>query len=269
MRFLIKIKNFFLLAKRSEFKTFIVFKTLILLYINSLFSDESKVIKKKVFSFKVYSYGYKTLLLLFEEIFLSNEYNFNSEKSSLKIIDCGSNIGMSILYFKKKFPNSEIIGFEPNPYAFELLKKNIEENELKNVTIHNLGLSDTDGEIDFFIGQNKGTLVGSRIKNRGGENNLKVQSKKLSNFIGKKNFDLIKIDVEGSEFQILNDLVDTNKINQIKFYIIEYHHNIEASGFHLSSFLKDFEDNKFKYNVKSKFNEINSYQDIMLYFFKY
>jgi FkbM family methyltransferase len=41
------------------------------------------------------------------------------------IIDCGGNIGLSVLYFKYLFPNSVITVFEPSPPVFEILKENI------------------------------------------------------------------------------------------------------------------------------------------------
>ena len=54
---------------------------------------------------------------------------FNRALSNLNkgsyVIDCGANIGMSITYFKRLYPKSKIIGFEPDPKIFETLKKNI------------------------------------------------------------------------------------------------------------------------------------------------
>lgn len=41
------------------------------------------------------------------------------------IVDLGSNIGLSILYFRLRFPRARIIGVEPNPLAFELLRRNV------------------------------------------------------------------------------------------------------------------------------------------------
>ena len=42
-----------------------------------------------------------------------------------KFIDCGANIGISILFFKKQYPDCTIMAFEPNPHAFPLLEKNV------------------------------------------------------------------------------------------------------------------------------------------------
>lgn len=55
------------------------------------------------------------------EIFTSNEYYFKPSCKQAFIIDCGAHIGMSVLYFKKMFPDSKIMAFEANPHNFELL----------------------------------------------------------------------------------------------------------------------------------------------------
>jgi hypothetical protein len=61
-----------------------------------------------------------------EEIFFSDIYKSNYDKNKrVKIIDCGTNIGMSILYFKLNNPLAEIEAFEPD-------KKNYHRAESKD-----------------------------------------------------------------------------------------------------------------------------------------
>lgn len=59
------------------------------------------------------------------ELFLDEVYRFNSNNNNPKIIDCGSNIGLSIIFFKRMYPNSEIIAFEPDNEIFNILKYNL------------------------------------------------------------------------------------------------------------------------------------------------
>jgi hypothetical protein len=54
----------------------------------------------------------------YQEIFEEECYSFNASSSYPFIIDCGSNIGLSIIYFKRQYPNARIIGFEPDPMIF-------------------------------------------------------------------------------------------------------------------------------------------------------
>jgi hypothetical protein len=61
---------------------------------------------------------YDALSYLYNEIFIDNEYYFTAENENPYIIDCGSNIGMSIFDFKMLYPNSRILAFEPGEEAF-------------------------------------------------------------------------------------------------------------------------------------------------------
>src|ERR1044071_4816990 len=49
----------------------------------------------------------------YEEIFKRENYKVDFATNDPFIIDCGSNIGLSIIYFKTRYPNAKIIGFEP------------------------------------------------------------------------------------------------------------------------------------------------------------
>ena len=52
---------------------------------------------------------------LFREIFVGGIYMFECNTDRPIIVDCGSDIGMSILFFKRLYPKARIIGFEPDP----------------------------------------------------------------------------------------------------------------------------------------------------------
>ena len=49
------------------------------------------------------------------------------------IIDCGANIGLSVIYLKNLYPDAEIVAFEPDEQNFQLLQKNIASFGFKNV----------------------------------------------------------------------------------------------------------------------------------------
>ena len=230
---------------------------------------KNTAVSESLLNYKVSAYDYSTMNFLFQEVFISDEYYFQPLAVAPLIIDCGANIGMSVLYFKKLFPLSTIIAFEANPHAFKLLEKNVSDNKISKVELHNLALFDKETEISFFIGDNISTLGGSINKGRGGFTELKVPAKKLSDYLKQlKTIDLIKMDVEGAELNIINDLVESFTINKVKEYIIEYHHNMEGNRSTLSSFLEKFESNGFKYNIKASYSKINSPQDLLIHFYK-
>src|SRR5690606_9860791 len=119
------------------------------------------------------------------EIFVANEYSFQSPSSNPVIIDCGANIGVSVLYFKKTVPNCKIIAFEPNPYAYKLLKENIKQNKISGIETHESALYDHESIISFFIRKDVGTPSASVRNDRGGETQIEVKTEKLSSYLSK------------------------------------------------------------------------------------
>jgi FkbM family methyltransferase len=224
-------------------------------------------VTQKIFDFNVIGTSHGELLYLFREIFIDPQYEFKIGNETPRIIDCGANIGMATLFFKRKFPNCKILAFEPNPKVFELLKRNIDNNGIMDVEIINAGLSDEDGTMDLYIDR-ENSLISSIEKIRGGEGSTKVNAMRLSKFVEGKKFDFAKIDIEGAESKVVKDLVQSQTLQNIDQYVFEYHHNMTGSDFRLSDFLTVFEKNGFAYNLKTSFREIGDFQDILITFFK-
>jgi hypothetical protein len=61
--------------------------------------------------------------ILYKDIFIHRIYHFEAQRPDPLILDCGSNIGMSILYFKHIYPRARVIGFEPDPAIFPYLER--------------------------------------------------------------------------------------------------------------------------------------------------
>jgi len=176
--------------------------------------------------YKINFKNYSAFRTLFVEIFILQEYAFKTDRNPL-IVDCGSNIGMSVMFFKYCFPKAKIIAFEPDACNFEILKKNVRQNRILNVSLHNCALSDKIGRIDFYV-DNFNSGLNSIIKRAVAENKMSLQkasSVRLSEYI-KEEVDMLKIDTEGAEDLILSDLVSSGKIGLIKNISLEYHQKL-------------------------------------------
>jgi len=235
-----------------------------------------KLKKEKIFQYDIWAFDYVNIQLLFEEIFYRNEYYFKAKNRNPVIIDCGANIGFSIIFFKWLYPNSTIYGFEPDKRTFELLKKNIIKSKLKDVHLINAAVSSKSGNIDFFIDQEHpgnpamSTRYGEKTKYK-----TIVQSISLSSFIKKnnlQNIDFIKMDIEGSEKEVLEDLDKNKMFKRIDKLIIEYHHKIKGEKSCLGDYLKILEKNKFEYQIDVRCIPISSHNqfqgDMLLYCYK-
>ena len=128
-------------------------------------------------------------------------------------IDIGANLGyMSINASKIVGPKGKIISFEPDNTIYSLLEHNITLNNVENIKLNKIGLSNYKGEASFNIATESGL---SRLENK--NNNLVgliLQSKTtikvntLDSYLVDNNFtnikiQMIKIDVEGHELNIL------------------------------------------------------------------
>lgn len=224
---------------------------------------------QRMFNYKVKFCDYWRFIYLFEHIFIQEEYFFKTKSAAPRILDCGSNVGMSILYFKNLYPESCVAGFEPDPTAYEILKHNIEENRLNNVELHNLALFSKEGEIDFFIGaEDPASLLMSVVPDRIKGNAIKVKTVPLSRFIDQP-VDLLKIDIEGAEIDVLSELFEKGRLKMVEAMIIEYHHYLQPGISRLAPLLKILEDAGFFYQLYSpepvQCEDQGRFQDIMIY----
>jgi FkbM family methyltransferase len=102
------------------------------------------------------------------------------------------------------------------------LKKNISKNNLEKITFYNYAAGQTERNTILYS-NNYGETTATLIKPIHSINQTsEVILKKLSSYITFE-VDLLKIDTEGSEFEILQDLIDNNKLDLVKNFIIEFH----------------------------------------------
>jgi FkbM family methyltransferase len=275
-----KIMKFILLVKKCvgearwniRYKTWSekkeIFKILFRLrYYTEISPRYPEIATQSIFGFHVSGTSYQELLYLFREIFLDGQYEFKYPGYFPTIIDCGANVGMAMLFFKRTYPGSKVVCFEPNPKVFALLQRNVNDNNLKDVQIINAGLSYKDGAMDFYVDASN-TLISSIDKNRGGNKPIQVKMMRLSSVLKDNLFDFAKIDVEGAEWGVVNDLHQTNSLQNVNHYIFEYHHNMKDSTHKLSDFLIPFEQSGFSYNFKATFESLGDFQDVSISFFK-
>lgn len=104
---------------------------------------------------------------------------------------------------------AEVYAFDPTPRAAKYVS---DHNKSEKFHFDECGLSDIDGEVDFFFPKNKSFVSGSEVMNSHLDetDRVKVKMKTLDTVmaeLGKTHFDVIKMDIEGSEFKIIDDLV--------------------------------------------------------------
>lgn len=224
------LKPFFFLLTKKKFVVprWIIWKALAqLAYLKRIHRTKSPV-TIKFGKFNLIAPDYHILSVLLKEKFVYNEYYFSSSTNSPVIVDGGSNIGISVLYFKHLYPNAIIHCFEPYSRAYAYLEMNIRNNYLDHVHLNKLALSDARGATKLFV-PSADNIINGTITSKNGDNSESVESIKLSDYIAQyPNVDLIKLDVEGSEVAIVKDLHESGRLgrNAIKHLIIEFHASV-------------------------------------------
>ena len=145
------------------------------------------------------------------------------------VLDIGANIGNVSNYILEK-TNTTIFAFEPNRLCFEIMVRRLIDNE--RIKIYNLAVSNYQGMSELYLHKNsKGIndfnyIESSSLKNQ--KDNLAKESKvminviNISEILSKFNeIDLVKIDVEGSEYEILPALITEQ--HKIKNVLCEFH----------------------------------------------
>ena len=222
---------------------------------------------EKFLGYQVNCSSYTLLHMLFGEIFILEEYFFQSESPAPCIIDCGANIGVATLYFKWRYPQARVYAFEPSASAFELLAKNVSQNGLENVKLWNAALSGQEGKVLFYTDRldaagvtgsiNPSSLAGQRTV---------VRAVRLSQFMESGEIDFVKMDIEGAEQQVVLEVSRSGRLCNVKQLAIEYHHRLAGEESNISHLLAELESLGFEYQIRASLPaRRNGPQDIMVY----
>lgn len=233
--------------KWEIYKNYLVITIKVLLIKSKIIQDKKRI---TFLNFTVYYKSLSDFYELFCEIFLQNVYFFKSSSKIPYILDCGSNVGLAVIYFKYLYPESEIDCFEPDMSSVHVLEKNVKENNLQNVNLHKIAVSDKKGKAKLFSPSRDGASTISSLYKDSMQQNITdqiIQIDKLSSYI-KKKVDFLKVDIEGAETNVFKDLGDSGKIKNIDQTVIEYHLNYYKKSWDLSELLRALEDNKFVYH---------------------
>lgn len=164
------------------------------------------------------------LAYVLKEIHVDKIYDpFFIGKKDLVVVDCGANIGMTSLYFSQYA--SKVVSVEPTDAHFQCLSKMVEFNELKNVTPVKLAVGNRNGTQEFHHSKNSTMNSLSPLVNDTGEKEI-VETITLEDLFdqhGINQVDFLKIDVEGTEMDLICSESFARVADRIKALSVEYH----------------------------------------------
>lgn len=143
-------------------------------------------------------------------------------KRKLFIIDAGGYIGTAALALKKVFPESTVVTIEPFSKNFELLSKNIKNDH--GIIAINAALVPENGPKEVYLEGGSTGYWGMSTSNSNSQNSERVETisiEKILREYGTSEIDVLKMDIEGAEFELLCG--NTDWLKNTKILMIELH----------------------------------------------
>ena len=166
------------------------------------------------------------------------------------MVDCGCNFGFYSLFTASLSKDNRIISIEASRDTLEEFNKNLTINNFNNIKVMNKAVMDIDNKKLFFNESEKdweSSLVSDKfiVKKK-----IEIETVTIDKILMSENFDkkllILKIDVEGTDFNVLEGAKNTIKINK-PIIIIEFSKYI-------------FKNKKFNYQYLNNFLKTNNYQ---------
>jgi len=162
-------------------------------------------------------------LHIYLSVFCLGEYKFTARKRNPIVIDGGAHIGISAIFFNKLYPDAKVIAIEPDPRNVKLMETNIRRQNVSGILIEQSALSHNNAPVSLY--RYSWSWSNSIIKEVWGDKDrptdaIKVPSILLSNLISEE-ISLLKLDIEGAEYEVLNEAKD--KLSLVNEIIMEFH----------------------------------------------
>ena len=193
-----------------------------------------------------------------------------SDQKKIFLLDCGSNYGFYSFYVASLSSHNQVLAFEASPKTFNTFKENLELNNFKNISYRNLAIDEISGKsISFYESLND--WESSATHNNCNNNKITIvetttidkelSNKNLSNFSV-----IIKLDIEGNEFNAIQGGVDTILKHEplITIELSKYNLNNKIYNFdYFRKFLNDtkykiYDDKLFQVNIETLIDKINN-----------
>lgn len=205
----------------------------------------------RIAGFEVASLSADQLAFLHQEIFVELAYYFRTARPDPLIVDGGSNIGVSVIFFKTLYPDARVLAFEPAERAYELLSRNA--GALPGVELHRVALGRENAVVSFYGEQDDPTWLrqSTRPERPSAPRQTRVEQRRLSEFLDGE-VDLLKLDIEGAEEEVVGELAESGAMERVQQLIVEYHHQLDPDRDSIGAFLERLRALGFHYQLSAR-----------------
>lgn len=166
--------------------------------------------------------------MVFRKVFVRSEYQHRFAPHAATIVDAGANVGVSVLWFRLRYPEALIVALEPDPANFRCLEANC--GHLDRVVLINAALWGEDTELALqttLDGKAMGSWATRTIPAAGGGAPGAAMTRALSlrsvmAQAGIDHLDLLKVDIEGAEKDVF-EAADLDWLDRTSVIAAEFH----------------------------------------------
>lgn len=169
-----------------------------------------------------YRIAYADLLTVcpqWHDIFVNESLRFVAVSDRPRVLDCGANLGLASLYFKRLYPAARITAYEADPALAELCRRNLAANGAGDVAVEAAAVWTSAGMVRFRCeGADSGAIEGASA----GLNapSAPVACIRLRDLL-QEPIDLLKLDIEGAERAVLEDCA--GGLGHVRAMILDLH----------------------------------------------
>jgi FkbM family methyltransferase len=151
------------------------------------------------------------------EVFHEEIYALDVDPHSIRrVIDLGGNLGYASLYFAQRFPDSKVIAIEPHPTHCRIFRYQLERNRLDDrIQLIQAAAGSEPGQV--FLSD---ADVSSKLS---GNDGTPVSVVDFFEAAGPDAVDLLKIDIEGSEYPLFEDPRFEKWVRGVRWILMEWH----------------------------------------------
>lgn len=141
------------------------------------------------------------------DLFVRETLAFEARTDAPRVLDCGANVGLASLWLKRRYPAARITAYEADPAIAAICQRNLTRNGATDVDVVAAAVWREAGEVTFRQeGSDSGAV--ERVAADTPGTTVTVPAVRLRDEVARGPVDLLKLDIEGAELAVLEDLED-------------------------------------------------------------
>ena len=162
------------------------------------------------------------------EIFRLHQYDTGLDAPKVhRVVDVGANVGYSCLLWCWQFPQARVLAYEPHPTHLDILNRQLKANAYADRVTIIPAAATSHASTSFLVDADRcSVVVSSADEAPAGHELVKVPTVDFFETAGDEAIDLLKIDIEGGEYELLQDTRFDRMARRVGAVLMEWHKHV-------------------------------------------